>query len=146
MLSGTEALAIFGSSKFMAWERHNALLKTFLADAAKLPVRKGKRLFVGGSPLDNAALYALIEASGATVVGENHYWGNRCAEYPLRTDVSPLDAVADHHHAVPTDVDLSDCRGHRANVHGGLLPRSQMARSSASIASTIIRAGKLRTR
>jgi benzoyl-CoA reductase/2-hydroxyglutaryl-CoA dehydratase subunit BcrC/BadD/HgdB len=103
-LSGVDALAIFGSAKFMPREQHMALLDKLLADTTALKPRPGKRIFVAGSPLDNARLYELIEACGATVVGENHYWGESTSEYPLRTDVAPLHAVADHHHKVPSDV------------------------------------------
>jgi benzoyl-CoA reductase/2-hydroxyglutaryl-CoA dehydratase subunit BcrC/BadD/HgdB len=103
-ISGVDALAIFGSSKLMPCKQHNDLLREFLASAQQFASRPGPRLFVGGSPLDNSELYALIESCGATIVGENHYWGNRCSEHPIRDDVAPLDAIADRHHKVPTDI------------------------------------------
>ena len=92
-VSGVEALQIIGSSMFMPREEHNALLKKWLADAEKLPVKNGIRLFVEGSPLDHLQLYEIIESCGATVVGEDSCWGNRYSDVPIEKSSDPTEAV-----------------------------------------------------
>lgn len=100
-ISGAEALQIFGSAKFMPRRDHNELLRQFLADAAALPARSGKRVFVGGSAADNLQLCEIIEAAGGTVVGEDHCWGERCTALPISTRMEPLEAIADRYVRLP---------------------------------------------
>ena len=59
---------------------------------------------MGGSPQDHADLYAVIEAQGATVVGEDHNWGSRYAEYPVDERLPPLEGIADRYHKKPAAV------------------------------------------
>ncbi len=93
-LSGVEALQIIGASMFMRTEDHNRLLREFLADAASLPPRKGTRVFIEASPLDNLQFYELLEACGATVVGDDHCWGNRHGQDLVETGGDPLECIA----------------------------------------------------
>lgn len=97
-ISGVEALQIIGSSMFMLKEEHNKLLKQFLEGASKLPARDGVRLFVEGSPLDNLQLYEIIESCKATIVAEDHCWGNRYSDSPIDTSRDPVEAIADRYH------------------------------------------------
>jgi benzoyl-CoA reductase/2-hydroxyglutaryl-CoA dehydratase subunit BcrC/BadD/HgdB len=97
-LSGVEALQIIGSAAFVSKSEYCALLRGFLAEVDLLPPRNEPRVFVGGSPLDHPQLYELIESCGATVVGEDHCWGNRASELPVRTDLAPLHALASRFH------------------------------------------------
>lgn len=93
-LSGVEALQIIGASMFMRTEEHNRLLREFLANTAGLVPRTGTRVFVEASPLDNLQFYELLETCGATVVGEDHCWGNRYGQDLVETGGDPLECVA----------------------------------------------------
>jgi len=81
-LSGAAFLAIVGSGMTMDRAAHNDRLRAFLAEPPG-PPRPGLRVFLGGSPTDNPRLYEAIESHGATVVGEDHCWGERCADLPI---------------------------------------------------------------
>lgn len=96
-ISGVEALQIIGSSMFMLKEEHNKLLKQFLEEGGQLPSRNGARIFVDGSPLDNLQLYEIIESCGATVVAEDHCWGNRCSDILIDTSLDPLEAIIERY-------------------------------------------------
>ncbi|MFC1900351.1 2-hydroxyacyl-CoA dehydratase subunit D [Chloroflexota bacterium] len=97
-ISGVDALQIIGSSMFMLKEEHNKLLKQFLEGADKLPSQNGARIFVDGSPLDNLQLYEIIESCDATIVAEDHCWGNRCSDILIDTSLDPLEAIIDRYH------------------------------------------------
>ena len=98
-LSGVEALQVIGASMVMPKADHNVLLRRLLA--SERPARQGPRLFVGGSPLDHTRVYEAIESCGATVVAEDHCWGNRAFELPVDPDADPLDALAARFHRRP---------------------------------------------
>jgi benzoyl-CoA reductase/2-hydroxyglutaryl-CoA dehydratase subunit BcrC/BadD/HgdB len=110
-LSGVDALAIVGSSMTMPRAEHVALLRALLSEAARatgaFAPRVGPRVFVGGSPHDHPTVYEIIEAHGAgeacgaTVVAEDHCWGARAADWPVRTDLDPLLALASRFHEQP---------------------------------------------
>jgi benzoyl-CoA reductase/2-hydroxyglutaryl-CoA dehydratase subunit BcrC/BadD/HgdB len=98
-ISGVEALKVIGSSMVMMKSEHNRLLKLFLEEEmGSLPVKKGKRIFVSGSPLDHTRVYECIESAGAVVVGEDHCWGNRYSDVPIATSRDPLEAILDRYH------------------------------------------------
>lgn len=103
-VSGAEALAVFGASRFMPKAEFNRLLTAALPDLAVRPPRTGPKLFVAGSPLDNASLYEVIERCGATVVGESHDWGAPMADLPVRDAGDPTEAVAERFHKSPPDL------------------------------------------
>lgn len=75
-ISGCDALAILGSAMMMEAAEHGAFIRHLLESgpSSRAP---GLRVFVGGSPPDNDTLYRSIEAFGATVVGEDHDFGER---------------------------------------------------------------------
>jgi benzoyl-CoA reductase/2-hydroxyglutaryl-CoA dehydratase subunit BcrC/BadD/HgdB len=100
-LSGVEALQIFGSSMVMRRADHNHLLEDFLNTASQAPPREGPRVFLGGSPLDHTRIYEAIESCGATVVAEDHCWGNRIADLPVDEGVAPLLGLAERFHRRP---------------------------------------------
>ena len=100
-LAGVDALHVVGASMTMPVREHTALLRALLDGADQLPPREGMRVFVGGSPHDNPARYAVVEACGATVVAEDHCWGNRAADFLVRTDLEPLQALAARFHQQP---------------------------------------------
>jgi hypothetical protein len=103
-ISGSEALALTSTGKFMQVKEHIALLNEANAEIARRPTRSGPRIFLAGSPQDNDQLYRLIDESGGTVVAENHYWGAPAAYYPVRTDMEPITAIAHMYHSKPSSV------------------------------------------
>jgi benzoyl-CoA reductase/2-hydroxyglutaryl-CoA dehydratase subunit BcrC/BadD/HgdB len=100
-LSGADALEIIGSSMFMDKREHNRLLEAFLATAGELPARDGVRLFLGGSPLDHTRVYQAIEACGATIVAEDHCWGNRVADSYGEGPADPILELGRRFHRKP---------------------------------------------
>ncbi len=100
-LSGVDALQIIGASMLMAKADHNALLRDFLASADSLPERAGPRVFLGGSPIDHTRICQAIEATGATVVAEDHCWGNRSFDLPVEGPASPILELASRFHRKP---------------------------------------------
>lgn len=106
-LSGVDALAVVGSSMTMPRSEHVVLLRALLSEADALPPRDGVRVFVGGSPHDHSTVYEIIEACGAgescgvTIIAEDHCWGARAADWSVRTDLDPLEALASRFHQQP---------------------------------------------
>lgn len=100
-LAGSDALAVFGSSMFMQKSQHNALLKQLLANVHTLAERREKRLFLGGSPFDHSGFYELVETLGAMIVAEDHCWGVRVCDVPVKTTGDPLLALAERFHRRP---------------------------------------------
>lgn len=97
-ISGVDALQIIGSSMFMLKEEHNRLLNTYLDEAKELEPREGARIFVESSPLDNLQFYELIESCDATVVAEDHCWGNRYSDGLVSSSITQMDAILDRYH------------------------------------------------
>ena len=100
-VSGVDALQIIGSSFFLPKRDHNELLRTIVESPPEAQQGGESRLFVGGSPLDNLDLYALIESCGAVIVAEDHCWGNRCAEGVVDLEMPPFEALADRYNRKP---------------------------------------------
>lgn len=100
-ISGTLAMEIIGSSMFMKKIEHNKFLTQLLNEPCKIPSADQLRIFIGGSPLDHTGLYEIIESLDAIVVAEDHCWGNRVFDSPIRTDIDPLDALAERYHEKP---------------------------------------------
>lgn len=97
-LSGTEALAIIGSSQFMDYGEHVSALRAFLNGLDRRPpLTPGRRVFVGGSPVDRPRLYEIIEQAGGNVVAEDHCWGSRLADGMVAEDSDPIEALADRY-------------------------------------------------
>jgi benzoyl-CoA reductase/2-hydroxyglutaryl-CoA dehydratase subunit BcrC/BadD/HgdB len=128
-ISGVDALQLIATSLFMDKREHNRLLQSVIDEAPPARVSARPRLFVGGSPLDNLALYELVESCGAAVVAEDHCWGNRCGEFELDTTSPPFEALADRYHRKPACsiefpmarvVDRCVGRAHAAQVDGAV--------------------------
>lgn len=100
-VSGADALAIIGAGRMIPRAEYLELLRSAVSSLRTVPPRLGPKLFLAGSPQDNDQLYRLIEGTGATVVGENHYWGNLASEYPVDLRYPPLVAVGDMYHKKP---------------------------------------------
>jgi benzoyl-CoA reductase/2-hydroxyglutaryl-CoA dehydratase subunit BcrC/BadD/HgdB len=100
-LAGADALLVYSLASAMPRAEHNKLLEELLAQASDLPARAGPRIYVAGSPQPTTALYQLIESRGATVVGEDHCWGERAVGCPIPDGLSPLDGVAERYNRTP---------------------------------------------
>lgn len=100
-LSGTDALRVYSLAGALPRTDHNRLVEHLLAHAPGLPPRNGPRIYLAGSPQPSVALYELIESFGATVVGEDHCWGERSAGCPMPEGLSPLEALAERYHTTP---------------------------------------------
>lgn len=100
-LSGADALLVYSLASAMPRAEHNELVEELLAQASDLPARAGPRIYVAGSPQPTTALYRLIESRGATVVGEDHCWGERAVGCPIPDGLSPLDGLAERYHRTP---------------------------------------------
>ena len=93
-ISGTETLQIIGSGMFMPKEEHNRLLEELLREIDSLPPKKGTRLFLSGSCLDNTEVMEFIESCGAVVVGDDICTGDRYPENLVELLPDPVEALA----------------------------------------------------
>jgi hypothetical protein len=100
-LAGTDALLVYSLASAMPRAEHNKLVEELLREAAGLPARHGPRIYIAGSPQPTTALYRLIESRGATVVGEDHCWGERAVGCPIPDGLSSLDGLAERYHRTP---------------------------------------------
>jgi 2-hydroxyglutaryl-CoA dehydratase, D-component len=100
-LSGSDALLVYSLVSAMPRAEHNELLEELVAQGAGLPAREGPRIYLAGSPQPSTALYQLIESVGATVVGEDHCWGERAAGCALPQGPSALERLAERYHRTP---------------------------------------------
>jgi len=100
--SGVDALQVIGACAFAHPDEVNPLLERLLdEDPTEAAARPGPRLFEAGSPLDHTLLYQAIEDCGATVVAEDHCWGNRCGEFPIDPALPAVEGLADRFHRKP---------------------------------------------
>lgn len=103
---GSDAVRAFALAGAMPAGDAADLISAWLDEADPLPGTTGPRVFLAGSPQDHPGVYELIESSGATVVADDHCWGDRCADGVLTAEVDPgadtlSNAVADRFHAAP---------------------------------------------
>ncbi len=100
-LSGADALLVYSLASAMPRAAHNRLVEELLTHIAELATRNGPRIYVAGSPQPGVDLYRLIESFGATVVSEDHCWGERAAGCPVPGGLSPLEGLAERYHRTP---------------------------------------------
>lgn len=96
LISGSEFMELALSGLVMPKNEHTGLLKQFLNSLegrANLP-KKGVRLLVSGSVMDNAELVRLIESVGGNVVADDLCTGSRYFWNSVDLGVDPLKAVA----------------------------------------------------
>ncbi len=127
-LSGADALLVYSLASAMPRAAHNRLVEELLTRMAELPTRTGPRIYVAGSPQPSVGLYQLIESLGATVVSEDHCWGERTAGCPM-----PARPVA------------ARGAGRALPPHPGVLDRIP-ARAGAGALATVGAAGSSRRR
>ncbi len=100
-LTGTEWLVIVGGGFYMERERYENALDRLLEEAPAWEAAEGTRLFYSGSVQQELTVYEELEALGFVIVGEDHDWGDRYCQRPLRTDLEPLQALVDRYALTP---------------------------------------------
>jgi benzoyl-CoA reductase/2-hydroxyglutaryl-CoA dehydratase subunit BcrC/BadD/HgdB len=95
--SGAEILALVKTATILPKEEHTAKLKKLLRVAKERPPlpRDGVRLFLVGSVCDQAQVFDLFEAGGASIVGDDLCTGWRYFGEDVVSSGDPLDALAD---------------------------------------------------
>jgi benzoyl-CoA reductase subunit C len=100
LISGVEALEIVLSSMLTSKEEHNRLLEQLLSqieNRADTP-RKGTRLLVSGSVMDNTEMMKIIEGMGANVVADDLCIGSRYFWNLVSSNTfDPLHAIANRY-------------------------------------------------
>jgi len=128
-LPGSLAIDLIGATWSLAAKMANPLLAMALDALDTRFVFEGRRLYLGGSPQDHPALYRLVERLGATIVAEDHCWGNRAADLPIDETDDTMGALADRFHRFPACSILFPIAEKRASV----LARAQAARVDGAI-------------
>lgn len=100
-LAGSDALLVYSLAGAMPRAEHSRLVEELLDQASALPRRAGPRIYVSGSPQSTTALYRLVESLGATVVAEDHCWGERVAGCAPTSGPSALEGLAQRYHETP---------------------------------------------
>jgi len=97
-LSAAEFLTIFKTAPLLPKEEHNARLKKLLPLAKEKPSSSSDkiRLFLVGSICDQPEIFDLLEACGASVVGDDLCTGWRYFAGEVADEGDPLEALADH--------------------------------------------------
>ena len=96
-ITGSEALVVIGSRFFLPLETHTRLVNAVADAAAAWPQAEGLRVFYTGSVQEDTALYDLVEAQGAVVVGEDHDWGARLYDRDYDLRLPPDRAIVDEY-------------------------------------------------
>jgi benzoyl-CoA reductase/2-hydroxyglutaryl-CoA dehydratase subunit BcrC/BadD/HgdB len=78
-MSGTDALALIGSSFFMSSDEYVRLAEQAAEMIGGRDPLAGKRLMIAGSSLNHRGLHQALEKHGAVVVAEDDWWGSRSA-------------------------------------------------------------------
>lgn len=96
LISGVEALEIVLSGMVMSKDKHSDLIKQLLSTVANRPnpPRKGVRLLVSGSIMDNVNLLKIVESVGGNVVADDWCTGSRYFWDLVENDNDPISAIA----------------------------------------------------
>jgi len=99
LISGVEALEIVLSSMLTSKEGHNRLLKELLSQIENRvdPPKKGTRLLVSGSVMDNTEMLKIMEGIGANVVADDLCIGSRYFWNLVNSTADPLHAIANRY-------------------------------------------------
>jgi benzoyl-CoA reductase/2-hydroxyglutaryl-CoA dehydratase subunit BcrC/BadD/HgdB len=96
-LAGSDVLAIVGAALLMPSAEIQALLSELLSDSENLRDRPGTRVYLNGSPHEDAAVYELIESCGCVIVGEDHPRGEDAFGPMVSVNGDPLESLAEHY-------------------------------------------------
>jgi benzoyl-CoA reductase subunit C len=99
LISGVEALEIVLSSMLTSKEEHNKLLKQLLDQIENRidTSKKGIRLLVSGSVMDNTEMIKIVEGTGANVVADDLCTGSRYFWNLVNPTADPLHAIANRY-------------------------------------------------
>jgi benzoyl-CoA reductase/2-hydroxyglutaryl-CoA dehydratase subunit BcrC/BadD/HgdB len=78
-VSGTEALALIGSSFFVSRDEYARLADQAVKLIEHRNPLSGKRVMITGASLNHRGLHQAVERHGAVVVAEDDWWGSRSA-------------------------------------------------------------------
>ncbi len=78
-MSGTEALALIGSSFFVSRDEYARLAEQAVKLLEHRNPISGKRVIITGASLNHRGLHQAVEMHGAVVVSEEDWWGSRSA-------------------------------------------------------------------
>jgi benzoyl-CoA reductase/2-hydroxyglutaryl-CoA dehydratase subunit BcrC/BadD/HgdB len=78
-ISGTEALALIGSSFFVGRDKFARLAEQAVKLIEHCNPLSGKRVLITGASLNNRGLHRAVEMNGAVVVAEDDWWGSQSA-------------------------------------------------------------------
>lgn len=90
-ISGTEALALIGSSYFISREDFACLAGQAVKLIEQRELLSGKRILITGASLNHRGLHQAVEMHGAVVVAEDDWWGSQSAG--LDVDIESNDLV-----------------------------------------------------
>jgi benzoyl-CoA reductase/2-hydroxyglutaryl-CoA dehydratase subunit BcrC/BadD/HgdB len=93
-LSGTTLLALAGCGQTLPVEDFTALLET--CNTVDENPGTGPRLMVKGSAHEHSDFYRMVEATGATIVADDHDWGQGLYGPGVGTVEQPIPALVDH--------------------------------------------------
>jgi benzoyl-CoA reductase/2-hydroxyglutaryl-CoA dehydratase subunit BcrC/BadD/HgdB len=89
-ISGTDALALIGSSYFVNRNSYSQLAGQAARMLAGRNRLSGKRILIAGASLNHRDLHQAIEMHGAVVVAEDDWWGSQSAGRDIDTESSDL--------------------------------------------------------
>ena len=78
-VTGTEALALIGSSFFISRDKYARLADQAAGIIEEGDPMAGKKLLITGSSLNHRGLHRALEKHGTVVVAEDDWWGSRSA-------------------------------------------------------------------
>jgi benzoyl-CoA reductase/2-hydroxyglutaryl-CoA dehydratase subunit BcrC/BadD/HgdB len=94
-ISGTDMLSVIGAAMFMKSADYGGLVRALVAHGPRHSANEATtRIFMGGSPPDNAQLYQMVESLGATIVGEDHCWGERYVDFTDDVETNSMSLLA----------------------------------------------------
>jgi benzoyl-CoA reductase subunit C len=100
LVSGAETIQIVKVVESLPVQEANQLLKEIIAEVKirpNKPLKKGKRLMIWGSILDNTSLVEMIEQLDANVVMDDTCVGSRPFFDNVELTSDPLDGLSDHY-------------------------------------------------
>jgi benzoyl-CoA reductase subunit C len=100
LVSGAETIQIIKVVESLPVKEANQLLKEVIAEVKirpNKPLKKGKRLMIWGSILDNTSLVEMIEQLDANIVMDDTCVGSRPFFDDVKLTSDPLDGLSDHY-------------------------------------------------
>lgn len=96
-VSGREVLGAVAAALTAEPEAAQAGLRPLLARAAAGGRPQGRRVYLTGSPHEDASVYEQIEADGRVIVGEDHPRGELAFAGQVDENGDPLEALVEHY-------------------------------------------------